>query len=45
MFKSHKIQSDHIVLWKNLVDAYGAPFFAPDYKATGLAAKMLTNSQ
>jgi hypothetical protein len=25
---------------KNLVDTYGAPVFAPNYSATGLAAKM-----
>ncbi len=30
---------------KNEVDAYGQPVFAPDYSATGLAAKMWTNSQ
>ncbi len=40
MFKSHHIKSDHRVLRKNLVDTYGAPVFAPDYSATGLASKM-----
>ncbi len=25
--------------------SYGAPVYAPDYSATGLAAKMWTNSQ
>ncbi len=45
MFKSHKIKSDDRVLRKNLVDTYGAPVFAPDYSAMGLAAKMRTNSQ
>ncbi len=45
MFKSHYIKSDHKVLRKNSVDTYGAPVFATDYSATGLAAKMWTNSQ
>ncbi len=27
------------------MDTYGPPVFAPDYSATGLAAKMWTNSQ
>ncbi len=45
MFKSHYIKSDHKVLRKNSVDTYGAPVFAPDDNATGLAAKMWTNSQ
>jgi hypothetical protein len=40
MFKSHKIKSDHRILRKNYVDTYGAPVFAPDYNATGLASKM-----
>jgi hypothetical protein len=40
MFKSHKIKSDHRVLRKNYVDTFGAPVFAPDYSATGLASKM-----
>ncbi len=40
MFKSHQIKSDHRVLRKNKVDTYGAPVFAPEYRATGLAAKM-----
>jgi len=30
---------------KNEVDTDGPPVFAPDYSATGLAAKMWTNSQ
>jgi hypothetical protein len=33
MFKSHKIKSDHRVLRKNYVYAYGASVFAPDYSA------------
>jgi hypothetical protein len=40
MFKSHKIKSHHSVPCKNYVDTYGAPVFAPDYSATGLASKM-----
>ncbi len=45
MFKNHLIKSNHRVLKKNEVYTYGSPFFAPDYSATGLAAKMWTNSQ
>jgi hypothetical protein len=45
MFKSHKIKSDDRVLRKNLVNTYGAPVFATDYSATGLAAKMWTIPQ
>jgi hypothetical protein len=45
MFKCHKIKSDHRVLRKNYIDTYGAPVFAPDNSTTGLAPKMLTNSQ
>ncbi len=30
---------------ENYVNTYGAPVFAPDYSATGLAAEMWTNSQ
>ena len=44
MFKSHKIKSDHRALRKNWEHTYGAPVFAPAYSATGLAAKMRTNS-
>jgi hypothetical protein len=44
MFKNHYIKSNHRVLRKNEEDTYGPPFFAPDYSATGLAAKMCTNS-
>jgi len=40
MFKNHLIKSNHRVLKKNEVYTYGSPFFAPDYSATGLAAKM-----
>jgi hypothetical protein len=40
MFKGHSIKSDHTIFRKNLVDAYGASVFAPDYSATCLAAKM-----
>jgi hypothetical protein len=40
MFKIHQIKSDHRVLRKKKVDAYGAPVFAPDYSATFLATKM-----
>ena len=40
LFKSYKIKSDHRVIRKNYVDTYGAPVFAPDYSATGLAPKM-----
>ncbi len=39
------MKSDLRVVRKNLVDANGAPVFPPDYSTTGLAAKMLTNSQ
>ncbi len=45
MFKGHSIKSDHTIFRKNLVDAYGASVFAPDYSATCLAAKMWTHSQ
>ncbi len=45
MFKNHQIKSDHRVLGKNKVENYGAPVFATDYSATGLATKMWTNSQ
>jgi hypothetical protein len=41
MFKSYYIKSDHRILRKKIVDTYGAPLFAPDYSATGLAAKVL----
>jgi hypothetical protein len=41
MFQNYLIKSDHRVLRKN----YGAPVFAPDYSATGLVAKVWTNSQ
>ncbi len=44
MLKNHKIKSNHRVLRKNSVDTYGAPVFAPDYRATGLSAKICTNS-
>ncbi len=44
MFKNHYIKSNHRVLRKKEVDTYGPPVFAPDYSATGLAAKMCTNS-
>jgi hypothetical protein len=40
MFKSHLIKSNHRVQRKNEVDSNGAPFFASDYRATVLAAKM-----
>jgi hypothetical protein len=40
MFKSHDVKSDHRALRKNKVETYGAPALAPDYSATGLAAKM-----
>jgi hypothetical protein len=43
----YNIDSDtrgHRVLRKNKVDTYGASFFAPDYSAAVLAAKMCTNS-
>jgi hypothetical protein len=38
------MKSDHRVL-ENQVETHGAPVFAPDYSATSLAAKMLTNPQ
>ncbi len=40
MFKNHLIKSNHRVLRKNEVVTYEPPAFAPDYSATGLAAKM-----
>ncbi len=45
VFKSHEIKLDHRGLWKNYVDTYGAPDFAPDYSITTLVAKMRTYSQ
>ncbi len=45
MFKNHYIKSNHRILRKNEVYTYGTQVFAPDYSATGLAAKMCTNSQ
>ncbi len=44
MFKNKFKKSNHSVLKKNEVDTYGPPF-ASDYSATGLGAKMCTNSQ
>jgi hypothetical protein len=44
MFKSYLIKSSHEVLRKIKVEAYGAPVFAPDYRATVLATKMWTKS-
>jgi hypothetical protein len=40
MFKTHEVKSNHRIPRKNYVDTYGAPVFAPEYSATGLAAKM-----
>ncbi len=45
MLKNHQTKSNHKVQRKNYVDTYGWHVFAPDDSATGLAAKMLTNSQ
>ncbi len=45
MFKSYQIISDHRVLRKYQVDTNGAPDFATNYSATGIAVKMWTNSQ
>ncbi len=47
MFKNHLIllNHNHRVWRKNEVDTYEPPVFAPDYSATGLAAKMWTNFQ
>ncbi len=39
------MKSDHRALRKNYVDTYGAPVFASNYSAIGLAAKRWTNSQ
>jgi hypothetical protein len=43
-FKNHLIKSNCRVLWKNEVDNYGAPVFAPDYSTFVLAFKMFSNS-
>jgi hypothetical protein len=40
MFKNHYINSNHRVLRKIEKYTYEPPVFAPDYSATGLAAKM-----
>jgi hypothetical protein len=40
LFKNHLIKSNHRVTRKNEVDTHGPPVFAPDYRATGLTAKM-----
>ncbi len=45
MFKSQQIKSDHRALRINWVHTCEAPVFAHNYSATGLAAKMWTNSQ
>jgi hypothetical protein len=39
MFKSNKIKSNLRAPRKNKVDTKGAPVFAPDSSATGLAGK------
>jgi hypothetical protein len=44
LFKSNYMKSDHRNLRKNYEDTYGAPVFAPDNRATVLAAIMCTNS-
>ncbi len=43
MFKNYYIKSNHRVPRKNEVDTYGPPDFAPEYNATGIAAKCVLN--
>jgi len=44
MFKNHQTKTNQSPKEKE-VDTNGPPVCAPDYSATGLAAKMGTNSQ
>jgi NAD-dependent oxidoreductase involved in siderophore biosynthesis len=43
MFKCHFIKANHIVLSKTYGEYLWSTYFAPDYTATALVAKMCSN--